>query len=59
MVCVVDKKVLNEVYPSCVLDYGKPEDCSMAEGKTTRDQCEFWVDEKKAVCQCCGQPIQF
>lgn len=55
MGCYVDCE--HEIYDNCVIDKGKPEDCSIAlENRfTDRKQCRHWFDEK--VCECCGQRI--
>jgi len=42
MTCHVDEKQTKEVYSNCVLEYGKPEDCSHAKNKKTPRECEFW-----------------
>jgi len=53
MSCIVDKKETGEVYTSCVLDYGKPDDCGEAvslqkQGKSKR-QCKYWISDKNLV----------
>lgn len=42
MTCHVDEKKQNEVYSTCVIEFGKPEDCSHAKNKSTPLECEFW-----------------
>ena len=57
MGCTVDKNQTNEVYPSCVIDYGKPEDCLKAKGFIAKEECAFWIPDKKSVRPCCNREI--
>ena len=67
MACYVDVdrtgKGAGEVYPTCCLDYDKPEDCTYAEdlvaaGLGKRENCKYWHESKPTKCQCCGQEIK-
>ena len=42
LTCHVDEKKLKEVYSSCVIEYGKYEDCTYAKGRTKPEQCQYW-----------------
>lgn len=46
MACYIDEKTIGEIYPSCSLDYNKPDECEIAErlqaeGKE-RNHCPHW-----------------
>ena len=45
MTCNVDIKI-DEIYPSCCIDYGKPEDCSFTKSIQSKHQCKHWVDDE-------------
>ena len=44
MTCHVDAKI-DEIYPNCCIDYGKPEDCTIAKSLTCKEQCIHWHDD--------------
>lgn len=45
MTCHVDIKI-GEIYQSCCLDYGKPEDCTLAKSIQSKHQCKHWVNNE-------------
>ena len=40
--CYVDETTLDTVYPNCVLDYGRAEDCGHAKLIKSKEGCPHW-----------------